>query len=150
MLRFTMLVAAAALASGFSADDKSDLDAKFANGSIWKGTVKERKAGKELSTDLVITITKRDGIEFEGNYENFEGANIFSIDGTIDKGILNFTFNKVIKGEGARNILGVKVKGTVSLDPKTKKPILTATYSWPDANNPKVVARGTIHLKLDE
>lgn len=31
-----------------------------------------------------------------------------------------------------------------------EKPILVATYNWRDANNPKIVAKGTINLKLDE
>jgi hypothetical protein len=151
MLRLALLTAGVAVGTvAAAADPPPDPTAALTAGSRWKGVVRERKAGTERTADVLLVVTKRDGAAFEGTYENLGGSNVFAVEGTAEKGKVAFQFTRVEKGAGAKNIIGVKVRGVIAPDPKTKRSTLTATYDWPDAQNPKVVARGAVTLTLAE
>jgi hypothetical protein len=124
---------------------------RFAAQSKWTGFVKHRKAGKESSVDVVVTVTKRDGKSFEGTYETEGGEYRCLIEGRVEENAVGWKYTKIEKEKRPlRNLVGVEVKGTITIEPKTNKPRLVAHYDWPDADNPKIVAKGTIELTSQE
>jgi hypothetical protein len=143
---------ALANANGVADNTSEDLNAKFATASVWKGTVKEKKGNNELTTDVVVTVSKREGPAFEGTYEVFDGKFIYRIEGSVVKDQVSFKFTKIEKPKdtGRNNLTGLEHKGYITLDPKTKKPTLVTTYTWRDMNNPNLVARGKVTLTLGD
>jgi hypothetical protein len=137
----------------FAAESKADpLDAKFAKNSRWKGTFHERRAAGEISGDVLLMVTKREGNTFEGAYEVSNGKYRYLFEGTIDRGQVTFKFTKLERPNepGNRHVLGLQHKGALTADPKTKKPTLNTTYSLPDPKNPTFTARGNVTLVLEE
>ena len=85
--------------------------------------------------------------------EVFDGKFIYLIEGSIVKEQVSFKFTKIQKqpkDANIRNLIGVENKGSVRIDPKTKKPTLVTKYTWRDANNPMLVARGTVTVMLEK
>jgi hypothetical protein len=101
------------LAFGFGRADGEDLpnvkkntslDSKFIVGSKWKGTVRELKGQEELTTDVLVTVTKREGPQFEGKYAVFSGAFVYAVAGTVERNQVSFKFVKIEKmPTGANN-----------------------------------------------
>ena len=133
------------------AQKPEDLGEKFAVNSIWKGTAKQKQGGKEVSTDVELTVTKRDGKSFEGVYEDDEGANAVEVKGMLIKNAVEWKITKALKkNQDKKPPVGTRFTGTVRRDPKTKAIRLIANYAWANAANPRVVSKGRVELSLEE
>jgi hypothetical protein len=148
--------ALAAELKALAADAKSvvaapdDLNAKFAEGSVWKGMCKEKRGGAEQTTEVVVTVTKRKGTAFEGTWEVSDGKYVYLFEGTIMKEHVSLKYTKVEKRPKdvvIRNLVGVEHKGSLRLD-KAKKPTLVTAYTWRNVNNSGIDAQGTVTLTL--
>lgn len=129
-----------------------DVSTKFVEGSVWKGTGKEKRGGAELTFDIVVTVTKRNGKTFEGTYDVSHGKFIYLFVGSVVKDQVSYKFTKVEKQPRdvvIRNLVGVEQKGGLSLD-KTKRPTLVTAYTWRNANNLGIDALGTVTLTLEK
>jgi hypothetical protein len=138
---------------GTVAEPADDLNSKFAEGSVWKGTCKEKRGNMDLTFDLAITIATRKGQTFDGRYEVGDGKFVYLIEGALHKDQVTFKFTKVDKHPKEfpiKNLIGVENKGTLKIDPKSKKPTLTSSYTWRNMNNTGVNAEGTMTLVLEK
>ncbi|QJW96996.1 hypothetical protein [Frigoriglobus tundricola] len=104
-------------------DTSDDLNTKFAEGSVWKGIVKEKRGASDLTVDIVVTVTKREGPAFEGTYQGAEGKFIYEIEGAIMKDKVNFKFTKIQQPKDVKisNLIGLEQKGSIKLRPEDEE-----------------------------
>jgi uncharacterized protein (TIGR03067 family) len=141
---------AAELKALATAGTSVDLNEKFAEGSVWMGTVKERRGASDVTADIVVTVTKREGQSFEGTYEGGEGRFLYLIEGSIVREQVNFKLTKIQRPKGAMtsNLIGLEHRGSVRLDPESGKPTLVTNYTWRNANNTGLDERGVVIAAL--
>lgn len=129
-----------------------DANAKFAEGTVWKGTVKEKRGGADLTFDVVVTVTKRTGDAFKGTYDVSDGKFVYLFEGSVVKDQVSYKFTKVEKQPKdvvIRNLVGVEQKGSLRLD-KAKRPTLVTAYTWRNVNNSGIDAQGTVTVTLEK
>ena len=137
-----------------SVKKNATIDSTFVAGSKWKGIVKVLQGQEELTTDLLVTVTKREGSKFQGTYEGFSGARCYLIEGTIERNQVNFKIVKIERmpkgSSNPVNLVGLQYKGTLRMDTKTMKPTITSFYTWESAKDASIVNKGTVIIALVE
>lgn len=129
-----------------------DANAKFAEGTVWKGTGKERRGGTESTFVILVTVTKRTGEAFKGTYDVSDGRFVYQLEGSVVKDQVSYKFTKVEKQPRdvvIRNLVGVEHKGSLRLD-KAMRPTLVTAYTWRNVNNSGIDAQGTVTLTLEK
>ncbi len=144
----TELKELSAVAKTRASDPNDEMNKLFAEGSVWKGIVKEKKGASDLTADIVLALTKREGAEFEGTYQVWDRKFIYLIEGSIAKERVSFKITKVQQPNDVnlRNLVGLEHKGRIIFDPKTKKPTLVTHYTWRNSLNTGLDAEGTATL----
>lgn len=84
--------------------------------SVWEGSMKTLNVidGKpQVNTyDCRLTILKREGAKFSGEFWWANDARGIGIEGNIERGGMRFTANKELKGEGVNDLINnVRISG---------------------------------------